>query len=252
MTNEIKTDNLSDQFLQQSNAMLLQQKMDDLIKETNQFTYIITHDLQAPLRMITGFLELIEKRYAMQLDDTGKQYISYAMKGSVKIKSLIFDLLEYSRVSSIAQIDEEVDLSEILKKVMEDLAPEISTTGARITAGYLPVIHADKRLMNLLFYHIVENAIKFRSSAVPEINIATVQGSRGREVHFTDNGIGIDPAFYEKIFLIFRRLHTDEEKFPGSGTGLAICRKVAKLHGGDISVESKPGNGSVFKVWLPE
>lgn len=228
----------------------LNRKMAELIKETNQFTYIVTHDLQAPLRMISGFLELIEKRYAGQLDEAGKQYIGYAMKGSAKMKSLIFDLLEYSRLSSVEHVFEQTDLNEILKTVTAEMMPEITRTGVLIGSGPLPVLQSDKKLMTLLFRHLLDNAVKFRNAEMPEIKIAAENHNGSWELTFQDNGIGIDNAFLEKIFVIFRRLQTDESKYPGTGTGLAVCKKIAEIHGGFIRAESVPGEGTVIRVRL--
>ncbi len=228
----------------------LNRKMAELVKETNQFTYIITHDLQAPLRMITGFLELIEKRYAGQLDETGKQYIGYAMKGSVKMKTLIFDLLEYSRLSSVEHVFAQTDMNDILNTVTAEMMPEITRTQAVIRSGPLPVIFSDKRLMTILFRQLLDNALKFRNAATPEISIDAENHNGSWELIFRDNGIGIDNAFLEKIFVIFRRLQTDEAKYPGTGTGLAVCKKIAEIHGGSITAESVPGEGTLIRVVL--
>jgi len=164
--------------VQQDNAKEIEQlkgKMEDLVKETNQFTYIVTHDLQAPLRTISGFLELIEKRYAGQLDDAGKQFIEFAMKGSLKMKSLIFDLLEYSRLSSIEQVFAPTDLNEILLSVQQELKPEMDNSAALIESVPLPVINADKRLISLLFRHLLDNAIKFRGADIHLVKIRSKQ-----------------------------------------------------------------------------
>lgn len=248
---EIKEGLLADPLNARDETDMLRRKMDELVAEMNQFTYIVSHDLQAPLRMITGFLELIDKRYGMHLDETGKQYIGHALKGSAKLRTLIFDLLDYSRISTVPMQIESIDLAEILHKVQQELAPAITTAEAQISADSLPVCKADRRLMTLLFHHLLDNAIKFRSIDIPAIRIESIQTATGVELSFRDNGIGIDPAFQEKIFAIFRRLHPDEQKYPGSGTGLAVCKKIVTLHGGEITVHSEAGKGSKFNVWLP-
>ncbi len=232
-------------------AEMLQARLAELMKETNQFTYIITHDLQAPLRMITGFLELLEKRYADRLDDTARQYIEFAMNGSRKLKGLIFDLLEYSRLNSVTYEFEEVDLNGILGVVKEELSAETGATGAVITSCQLPVVRASQKLIKLLFRHLLENAIKFRRNLPPEVMISADRKNDAWEIEFRDNGMGIEPAFLDKIFIIFRKLHSDEARYPGSGTGLAVCKKIAELHGGTIGVTSTPGEGTTFKITLP-
>ncbi|MGQ0739970.1 MAG: sensor histidine kinase [Bacteroidota bacterium] len=230
---------------------LLRNKLAEMTKETSQFTYIITHDLQAPLRMITGFLELLEKKYADKLDAGAKQYIEYAVKGSVKMKNLIFDLLEYSRLNSAVHEFEKVNLNEVLKETKEKLAPVFEQTSATITADALPVVRASKKLMEQLLKHLLDNAIKFRREEAPQISIGAAKESDCWKISISDNGTGIDPAFFEKIFIIFRRLQTDEVRYPGTGAGLTVCKKIAELHGGVIGVESTPGTGSTFWFTIP-
>lgn len=242
----------------------LNNKLAEQTKEINQFTYIVSHDLQAPLRMVTGFLELLEKKYGDKLDESAKQYIGYAVKGSTKMKSLIFDLLEYSRLSSIVKEYEEVDLNSVLNAVKEKLQADIENTGAIITSAKLPVVMANKAQMEQMFYHLLDNALKFQNKAVPQIGITlkkenasllTESCGPDRQGHWVigvnDNGIGMDPAFSEKIFIVFRRLHTDDSKYSGTGIGLALCKKITELHGGTIWVESAIDKGSSFYFTLP-
>ncbi len=229
----------------------LANKLAELTKEMNQFTYIVSHDLQAPLRMVTGFLELLEKKHGAKLDESAKQYIDYAVKGANKMKSLIFDLLEYSRVSSVVKEPAEVDLNEILLEVKEKLMPVIEDSGAIITNDNLPLVMADRKKMLQLFEHLLGNALKFCSKTVPEISITAKEENGFWVIAVNDNGIGIDPAFAEKIFVVFRRLHNDDAKFAGTGIGLAICKKIAELHGGTIWVESAVDKGSSFFFTLP-
>lgn len=226
-------------------------KLAEQTKEMNQFTYIVSHDLQAPLRTVTGFLELLEKRYGDKLDDAAKQYIGHAVKGASKMKSLIFDLLEYSRLSSVVKEYEEVDLNVIREEVKEKLLPVIEETKALIRAEHLPTVRANKAQMEQLFYHLLGNALKFQTNGVPEIDITLKEENGQWVIGVKDNGIGIDPAFSEKIFIVFRRLHTDDSKYGGTGIGLALCKKITELHGGTIWVESAVGNGSTFYFTLP-
>ncbi len=230
----------------------LKNKLAALNSEMNQFTYIVSHDLQAPLRMVTGFMELLEKKYGDKIDESAKQYIDFAVKGAVKMKSLVVDLLEYSRLSSVVKEYTAVNLNEIVQEVREKLLPAIEETGAIITADHLPVVMADRVQMLKLFEQLFGNALKFRGSTAPEITITFRKDNNFWEIAVNDNGIGIDPAFSEKIFIIFRRLHNDDATYGGTGIGLAICKKIAALHGGAIWVESPGDKGSTFFFTLPE
>lgn len=231
---------------------LLKKQMAGLVKETNHFTYIITHDLQAPLRMVTGFLELLEKRYADKLDNSAKQYIGYSVKGANKMKSLIFALLEYSRISSVKHEFGFVDLNEVLEEVINMQSDTISSSGAEVRVGKLPVIWAERKLMIQLFTHLLDNAIKFRRNEKPVVSINTNRKSENWEISISDNGIGIDPAFHEKIFVIFKKLHPEEAGYSGTGTGLAVCKKIAELHNGSINIISEAGVGSTFSFIIPD
>lgn len=237
--------------LMNSEAEKLNLKLAELTKEMNQFTYIVSHDLQAPLRMITGFLELLERRYGDKLDDAAKQYIAHAVQGAATMKERVFDLLEYSRLSSVAAVPAPVDLNEIMDEVKEKLLPALEKTGAIVTADRLPVITGCRERLAQLLYHLIENALKFRSGAVPEINIMAKKENASWVIGIRDNGIGIDPAFFEKIFIIFKKLHSDEANYGGTGTGLAVCKKIAEMHGGAIWVESGVGKGSTFWFSIP-
>jgi len=229
----------------------LSAKLDKLTKEMNEFTYIVSHDLQAPLRTVTGFLELLEKRHGDKLDASAKQYIDYAIKGAGKMKDLVFDLLEYSRLSSGVIEFTSVDLNGILEEVKEKVAATISETGAIITTDALPVVLADKKQMLQFFLHLLENALKFRRERT-DIHMTAKQEKGKWVIGIKDNGTGIDAAYAEKIFIIFRRLNTDEVKYPGTGSGLAICKKIMEIHNGHIWVESEVNTGSTFWFTLPE
>ena len=229
----------------------LNNKIAQLTKETNQFTYIVSHDLQAPLRMVTGFLELLEKKLGNKLDESSKQYIDHAVKGASKMRSLVLGLLEYTRLNPDTGEFAEVDLNVILEEVKEKNKPVIDETGALISTDQLPVVMVNKKQMGQLFQHLLENALKFRSPAVPEINITLKKENGFWVIGIKDNGIGIDPAYAEKIFIIFRRLHNDGSGYGGTGIGLALCKKITELHGGEIWVEPAGKNGSTFYFSLP-
>lgn len=229
----------------------LKNQLEDLTREMNQFTYIVSHDLQAPLRTITGFMELLVKRYGDKLDEAAKQYIDYAVKGTAKMKNLVFDLLEYSRLNTSIKEISETDLNEVVKEVREKYASVIESSGAVIHVDDLPIVNASRKQMLQIFGHLLDNAIKFRSELVPDIKISVKRGNAHWVFSVKDNGMGIDPSFCEKIFIVFRRLSTDEVKYPGTGIGLALCKRIAELHGGTVWVESAMGKGSTFYFTLP-
>lgn len=229
----------------------LTQQLKEQNKSMNEFTYIVSHDLQAPLRMVTGFLELLEKRYGDKLDDNASQYIGFAVGGASKMQMQLTGLLEYSRLSTVPAVLEEVDLNRVVEEAKLSLSAVILDTGTLIFADHLPVIRADKKQMVQLFRHLLENAIKFRNAAVPAIEILLTKANEYWHIGIKDNGIGIDKAFAEKIFVMFRKLHTDDDKYKGSGAGLAICKKITELHGGRIWVEAAKGKGSICWFSLP-
>lgn len=234
-----------------SEVEILKNKLAELTKETNQFTYIVSHDLQAPLRMVAGFLELLEKKYGDKLDEGGKQYIGYAVKGALKMKTLLFDLLEYSRLNSVAQEHENVDMNELLREVREKMPVEIWRNGTTITAAVLPMVKGSRNQLSQLLEELLTNAIKFNNSPAPGISVGAERMDGYCKISVTDNGIGIDPAFFERIFIIFKRLHADDSIYKGTGTGLAVCKKIAELHNGTIGLNSQPGKGSTFYFTLP-
>lgn len=234
-----------------SEKQQLKDKLEVLTNEMNQFTYIVSHDLQAPLRMVTGFMELLEKKHADKLDAAARQYIDYAVKGAVKMKDLVFDLLEYSRLSSIENELVEVDLNCVMQEIHERLSTVIRETKANITIEQLPVVTGDKKKLAQLMYHLVDNALKYRSEAVPDIRLSCKKENGFWIICIADNGLGINTAFFERVFQVFRRLHNDDAKYKGTGIGLALCKKIVELHGGVINVESEIGKGSFFYFSLP-
>src|SRR6266496_436408 len=212
----------------------LKDKLDAVKAEMNQFTYIVSHDLQAPLRTITGFMELLSRRYEDKLDDAAKTYIDFAVRGTAKMKDLIFDLLEYSRLNTEESELTEVSLDEVVREVIKKVEPVIKECEAEIMIGDLPVVMAKKTQLEKLFHHLIDNALKFHNNTKPRISITAKKENRFWKIEIEDNGIGIDPAYFEKIFIIFRRLYADETKYRGRGFGLAACKKIVELHGGNI------------------
>lgn len=218
-------------------------------RELEQFAYVASHDLQEPLRTVSGFAELLAKRYQNQLGEEADEYIGFITAGTRRMKSLIEDLLRYSRVSRERTELSQVDLNAVLQTALANLQAAISSSGARIDAGPLPSLRADRQQLVQLFQNLVGNALKFRSEAPPEVRIRAERHDGDWWFSVRDNGIGIDPASAERVFQLFQRLHT-RDVYEGNGIGLTICKKIVDLHGGRIWVE--PGNpGSIFYFTLP-
>jgi PAS domain S-box-containing protein len=213
--------------------------------ELQQFAYVASHDLQEPLRMVASFTQLLAERYDNQLDDKGKKFIQYAVDGAVRMQLLINDLLAYSRIGTKAKPLETIDLNTVLGEVINNLKINIDEAKAIITNEELPEVRADASQLVQLFQNLIGNAVKFRGTGLPHIHLSA--RDEGREWRFSvrDSGIGIDPQYADKVFTIFQRLHTREE-YPGSGIGLAICKKIVERHGGRIWFESELGKGTTF------
>ena len=220
-------------------------------KELEQFAYVASHDLQEPLRMVSSYTQLLARRFEGQLDDKSKKYIAYAVDGAIRMKTLINDLLAYSRVATKGQLLESTDSHAALGEALRNLAVTIEETRAIITNGDLPVVRADGSQLVLLFQNLLSNAIKFQGKDLPHIHVSAQD--KGGEWLFAvkDDGIGIEPRHAERVFVIFQRLHTREE-YPGTGIGLAVCKRVVERHGGRIWFESQPGNGTTFFFTIPK
>jgi two-component system, sensor histidine kinase len=214
-------------------------------KELEQFAYVASHDLQEPLRTTSGFVELLQKQYRGKLDGTADQYLNYIVQASDRMKILIKDLLDYSRIGREKK-SRQVDCNRVLEDVLADLDKMVSETGAQIRSETLPVLRAYPTELKLLFQNLITNSIKFRrKEETPELNIRATRENGQWKFLFSDNGIGIEQRFLERIFIIFQRLH-NRSQYEGSGIGLAHCKKIVELHGGHIWVESTPGKGSNF------
>jgi PAS domain S-box-containing protein len=218
-------------------------------QELAQFAYVASHDLQEPLRMVTSYLQLLERRYTEQLDNDAHEFIGYAVGGARHMKELINDLLEYSRVGSRAEPLQPVDLEEVFRRALAHLAPSIEELGARVTRDPLPTALADDSQLEQVFLNLLSNALKFRGPAAPRIHVSARRLDGTWRFSVADNGIGIEAQFFERIFVLFQRLHT-REHYPGTGIGLAICKKIVERHGGRIWVESEPGKGTTFHFTL--
>jgi PAS domain S-box-containing protein len=220
-------------------------------EELQQFAYVASHDLQEPLRMVTSYLQLIESRYADKLDSDAHEFIGYAVDGAARMKALINDLLAYSRVEGGEKIFEEFDSQLALNKALTNLSLKVEDSHTIITYDHMPLIKADRTQITQLFQNLFSNAIKFqRPGNAPHIHVGVQRVNSEWQFSVEDNGIGIAPAYLDRIFVIFQRLHKKSE-YPGTGIGLAICKKVVERHGGRIWVESTPGEGTIFYFTLP-
>lgn len=220
--------------------------------ELEQFASVVSHDLQEPLRMIASFTQLLERRYGGQMDERGRKYTGYIVQGTQRMQQMIHDLLAYSRVSTHARPLVAVDCKRLVEQVIFNLQVTLQESGGRVEVSPLPVVMADEPQLFQVFQNLIGNALKFRRDGVPPL----VQVSASREAQawrfaVKDNGIGIDPLFKDRVFNLFQRLHTPDE-YPGTGIGLALCRKIIRRHGGEIWFDSAPGQGSTFFFTIPD
>src|SRR5688572_10821785 len=219
--------------------------------ELEQFAYVASHDLQEPLRMVASYAQLLGRRYEAKLDGDAREFMAYIVDGASRMKQLIEDLLAYSRVGTKGADFRNVNADDALKRALFNLRAAIQEAGAVVTNDPLPTLPADEVQLAQLLQNLMGNALKFRSASVPRIHIAVQERDGEWEFEVRDNGIGIEPQYYERIFMVFQRLHNKGE-YPGTGIGLAICKKVVERHGGRIWVESRPGAGSSFYFTLPK
>jgi signal transduction histidine kinase len=213
--------------------------------ELQQFAYVASHDLQEPLRMVASFTQLLAKRYGDKLDDDARDFINYAVDGAMRMQTLISDLLNYSRVGTQGKPFVPTNSEALLKRVLDSLKISIEESGAVIVGDHLPVVMADPQQLSQLFQNLITNAIKFHGQDVPRIRISTERIGKEWKFSVRDNGIGISQEHADRIFIIFQRLHTKTE-YPGTGIGLAICKKIVERHGGRIWIEPSPGGGTTF------
>jgi len=230
-------------------------QLSDELRRSNadlqQFAYAASHDLQEPLRVIAGFIKRLEKRYRDKLDEKAHEFIDYAVEGVGRMQMLIRDLLAYSQVETKGKRFEPTNCGEVVEQALFSLQSAVEESGAEVTYDILPSVMADNSQMSRLFQNLIGNAIKFRGKDMPRIHIAAEHTGNEWVFSVRDNGIGIDPEYFDRIFVIFQRLHSREE-YDGTGIGLAICKKIVEHHGGKIWVESEPGRGSTFYFSVPD
>jgi signal transduction histidine kinase len=219
-------------------------------RDLEQFAYVASHDLQEPLRMVAAYTQLLAERYQGKLDEQADKYIHYAVDGALRMQTLVQDLLAFSRVGRRGTEPKLTDCNGVVETALKNLHSAIQESGAQVSCGQLPCAIADSTEMLQLFQNLIGNAIKFRGSNPPIIRVTAEKSAQEWIFSVADNGIGIAPEHAEVVFAIFKRLHTRAE-YPGSGIGLAICKKIVEQRGGRIWVESQAGQGSTFRFTLP-
>jgi PAS domain S-box-containing protein len=220
-------------------------------RELEEFAYVASHDLQEPLRMVASYVQLLEKRYKGRLDEKADKFIFYAVDGARRMQKLIDGLLDYSRVTTRAREFSDLDLNTVFNDAVKNLSASIGESKARIKKDGLPVVKGDETQLLQLFQNLIANAVKFRKPGIaPEVRVDAKRTGKEWTFAVRDNGIGIEKESFDRIFVIFQRLHRKEE-YPGTGIGLAVCKKIVERHGGRLWVESTSGEGTTFFFTIP-
>ncbi len=233
---------------------ILQEKLLELQRsneDLQQFAYVCSHDLQEPLRVISNYTQLLARRYSDQLDQDAKDFIEFTVDATKRMQELINDLLLYSRVDTKGKEFVSTDCNQTVAMAMANLKVAIDESGAQVHCAQLPAVEADGSQILQVFQNLIGNAIKFRSTDAPVVTISAEETSKSWTFAVKDNGQGFDMKYGDRIFVIFQRLHT-KEMYPGSGIGLAVCKKIVERHGGAIWVESEPGKGTTFRFTMPK
>jgi light-regulated signal transduction histidine kinase (bacteriophytochrome) len=219
-------------------------------KDLQDFAYVVSHDLQEPLRMITSYLQLLDRRCSKVLDDEGREFMEFVLDGARRMQQMISDILSFSRVSATGNGFTSVCCEKVIESVLKNLDGVIKESGVVIDVKPLPAVVGDFPQLTRLFQNLIQNAIKFTAPGTqPQLQISVEKGEKIHRFSITDQGIGIDSKHHERIFIMFQRLHT-REQFTGSGIGLPICKRIVERHGGKIWVDSEPENGSSFHFTL--
>jgi signal transduction histidine kinase len=220
--------------------------------ELEQFAYVASHDLQEPLRKVASFTQLLERRYKGELDERADQYIAFAVDGAKRMQVLINDLLAFSRVGRLTREHVEIGTDELVNQAVANLSVAIEESGATITvAEDMPRVSADVPLLVAVFQNLIGNALKFRGEQPPRVSVSWTDAGDEWEFSVADNGIGIEPEYADRIFVLFQRLHP-KDAYPGTGIGLAMCRKIVEYHGGRIWLDTSVDSGTVFRFTLPK
>jgi len=218
-------------------------------RELEQFAYVASHDLQEPLRMVASYTQLLARRYKDKLDDDANEFIGYAVDGATRMQALIADLLALSRIGTHGKPLAPSETGDALERSLANLRLAIEESGATVTHDIMPKLKADASQLTQLFQNLIGNALKFRGEIAPLVHIGAEKKNGKWQFSVRDNGIGIKPEFFERIFVIFQRLHTKQE-YPGTGIGLSVCKKIVERHGGQIWIESETGKGTTFYFTL--
>jgi PAS domain S-box-containing protein len=242
---DITTRKKNEDAIRRANADLARSNAD-----LEQFAYVASHDLQEPLRAVAGYCQLLERRYVGALDEQGDTYLQHVVEGAQRMQQLIDDLLQYSRVSRKRDEFEPTDLRDAVEQAKLMMKTPIEQSGATIHCESLPVVMADRAQQVQLFQNLISNAIKYRGDEPPAVVISAEDRDGEVVISVCDNGIGIEPEFFDRIFVIFKRLHTRDE-YAGTGIGLAVCKRIVDRHRGRIWVESEPGQGCDFRFTIP-
>jgi light-regulated signal transduction histidine kinase (bacteriophytochrome) len=214
-----------------------------------QCPYAASHDLSEPVRMVGSYVHLVDRRYGDRLDDDGRELLAYAVEGATRMQTLIDGLLEYARVRTDSGVEGLVDCGQVVSEALDTLDARVAQAGGCLHLGSLPAVPGDATHLDQLFQNLIANAVKFRSSTSPEISIEARPGPEGWHFAVRNNGIGIEPPHRERIFDLFHRLHA-RSTYSGTGSGLALCKRIVQRHGGRIWVEAAPGGGSSFEFTL--
>lgn len=240
-----------DLYRQREQILKLNATLRQSNEELERFAYVCSHDMQEPVRMMNTYAGFLEQDAVEQLDDNNRRYVTYIRDNAVRMQKMIRDILTFSRVGREEVRTEKVDCNEVLSETLREFEDVIADKAAVVTAGPLPMVQTSPTLVRVLFQNLIGNALKFQhAGTTPEITISAQASGAMWRFEVKDNGIGIDPAFSDRVFTIFQRLHRAED-YPGTGIGLSTCKKFLRLVGGDITFTSRPGEGTTFVFTLP-